>query len=317
MPRPDIVDEWREALIVDAALQTGLLGALADAPAPEPAADLAVRAGLDPRAVRIVAGALVALGYLEGDAAGLGLSARGRALLASEPGGADPAASVGLTARAIASHLRLAETLRHGHAGDDVSAGDPATRARFMGAMRHIAGPRAPAVTAALGPPPPGATLLDIGGAPGTYARAFAAAGWAVTVFDLPDTLALGADELRAAGVATVAGDATETIPEGPWDAVYLGNIVHLFDPEGAAALLARAGAVVAPGGALAVQEVVRDLSIPGARFAVMMLLSTPLGDSYTEAEHRDWMAAAGCPLEAVVALEGGMHHLLIGRRGA
>jgi hypothetical protein len=181
--------------------------------------------------------------------------------------------------------------------------------------MRQVAAPRAAHTVAALGRPAPGARLLDVGGAPGTYARAFAAAGWDVTVLDLPGTLELGEPDLRAAGIATVPGDATRALPDGPWDAVYLGNLVHLLDPPAAAALVARAGAALAAGGTLAVQEVLGDLSPQGPAFGVMMLVSTPGGDAYPEAAYRDWMAAAGCPVERVVALEEGWHHLLLGRR--
>ena len=91
--------------------------------------------------------------------------------------------------------------------------------------------------------------------------------------------------------------------------------MVHLFDRETAQALIARAAAALAPGGALAVQEVLGDLSPQGPGFGVMMLLSTEGGEAYPEADYRNWMDAAGCPLERRVALDEGRHHLLIGRR--
>lgn len=213
------------------------------------------------------------------------------------------------------SHLGLAETLRSGLPQDEVSAGDRATRERFMRAMRQVAAPRAATTAGAVGPPPEGGRLLDIGGAPGTYALAFAAAGWEVTVLDLPETLEIGAPPLREAGVATVAGDATAAIPPGPWDAVYIGNVLHLLAPARAAALVARAADALAPGGLLAIQEVLGDLSPQGPSFGVMMLVSTEGGDAHPEGAYRAWMADAGCPLERSVAIEEGWHHLLLGRR--
>jgi SAM-dependent methyltransferase len=215
----------------------------------------------------------------------------------------------------VRSHLRLAEVLVTGEPADDVSGGDRATRERFMRAMRAIAGPRADESAVAIGPPRGHGRLLDVGGAPGTYARRFAAAGWEVTVLDLPGTLAVGAPALEAAGVATVAGDATEALPAGPWDAVYLGNVLHLFDPPTAAAVIARAAAALVPHGLLAVQEVLGDRSPQGPAFGVMMLLSTPGGDAHGEGDYRRWMGAAGCPPERVVAIADGWHHLLLGRR--
>ncbi len=312
--RPSLPADWREALIALAAVETGLLEAFAGASEPAAAARAA---GLDPRAVRLVATALADLGYLSADGDGtLALTPRGAALLGPGDDGTDVAGGLHLEARAMRSHLALADALRTGRPVDDVSAGDPETIERFARAMRHIAAPRAAVTVAVAGPPPPGGRLLDVGGAPGTYARAFAAAGWEVTVLDLPGPLDVAGEGLRAAGVRVVAGDAAAALPDGPWDAVYLGNLVHLFDPDAAGALVGRAGAALRPGGLLAVQEVLGDASPQGPGFGVMMLVSTPGGEAYTEADYRRWMAAAACPVERVVALEEGWHHLLLGRRG-
>lgn len=308
-------DSWRTVLVADAAIRTGLVAELAAPVTPDEAA--AAR-GLAPRAVRVVCAAMQDLGLAE--AAGDGrvtLSAAGRRLLGPAPDGADPDADIGLTARAIAAHTGLAERLRGGPAVDDVSGGDEATRARFMRAMRHVAAPRVARTVEALGPPAPGARLLDVGGAPGSYARGFAAAGWRVTVLDLPETLALSRERLEAGGIAAVAGDALAGLPPGPWDAVYLGNVLHLLSPGDAEALVARAAAALAPGGILAVQEVVGGLSTQAPGFAVLMLMATPEGEVHDEAAYRRWMESARCPVDRLVALGEGEHHLLVGRRAA
>ena len=112
-----------------------------------------------------------------------------------------------------------------------------------------------------------------------------------------------------------MAGDATEGLPDGPWDVVYIGNVLHLLGPAPAAALVERAARALAPGGRLALQEVLGDLSPQGPSFGVMMLVSTPGGDAWTEGDYRGWMAAAGAPLRRTVPVEEGWHHLLIGRR--
>ncbi|HET6689654.1 MAG TPA: methyltransferase [Miltoncostaeaceae bacterium] len=313
MPPASRTVDWRETLTVLAALDTGLLAGFRDGATP---GDAARAAGLDPRAAGVVAVALEDRGLLEDAGDGrLRTTQRGDALLAPAADGPDPAGALFLEARAMRSHLALADTLRSGAPPDDVSAGDRATRERFMRALRDVTAPRIPEVLAAVGPAPPGGRLLDVGGAPGVHARAFAGDGWDVTVLDLPGTLEIGAADLRAAGVAAVPGDATDALPEGPWDAVHLGNVLHLLDREGAAALVARAAAALRPGGLLAIGEVLGDRSAQGPGFGVMMLVSTPGGDAWTEGDHRRWMAAAGAPLERVVAIEDGWHHLLIGRR--
>lgn len=313
MPRTLPIADWREALIVLAAVESGLLEGFGDGATPAAAASAA---GLDARATRVVAEALRAAGYLEESGAGaLRVSARGAAFAESPAEGRDPAGELHLEARAMRSHLALADTLRTGRSQDDVSGGDRPTRARFMRAMRDVSAPRAALSADAIGTPWGARRLLDVGGAPGTYARAFAERGWQVTVLDLAETLALGEADLRAAGVDGIAGDATTALPAGPWEVVYLGNVVHLFDRPTAAALVARAARALAPDGLLAVQEVLGDLSPQGPGFGVMMLVSTEGGEAYPEADYREWMAAAGCPLQRTVDVAKGWHHLLLGRR--
>lgn len=313
---PDHPD-WRRVLLAAAALDTGLL---AGYDRPGTPGDLAQRCDLDPRATAIVSRALAGAGYLEErDGGAYALADAGRALLGvvdapvAEP--VEAALGILLEARSIRSHAGLAETLRTGRQRDDVSAGDAATRARFMAAMRMVAAPRVPATVAAVGAPRGARRLLDVGGAPGSYALGFAGAGWEVTVADLPETLALGAPQLEAAGVRLAPGDLRDGLPAGPWDVVYLGNVLHLLAPGEAARTVAAAAAALAPGGVLAVQEVLGDRAPQGPAFGVMMLVSTPAGDAYPEADYRRWMADAGTPVADVVELAEGDHHLLIGRR--
>ncbi len=176
MPPASRTVDWREALTALAALETGLLAGFRGGATPQ---DAARAAGLDDRAARIVAAALADQGLLEpvGDGV-LRTTARGDALLAPAADGTDPAGALHLEVRAIRSHLALADVLRGGLPPDDVSAGDPDTRERFMRAMRDVTAPRIPAVLAAVGPPPrPGGRMLDVGGAPGVHARAFAGDG--------------------------------------------------------------------------------------------------------------------------------------------
>lgn len=305
---------WQQVLTLAASLETGLMQAYRDPGTP---AERAAELGLDERAVAIVSRALADAGHLDPRGDGrYALSDAGRELAAEpEAGAPDPAAALLLEARAMASHAGLAGTLRTGAPVDDVSGGDEATRRRFIRAMRMVAAQRVPATVAAVGPPSGGGRLLDIGGAPGSYAVGFAGAGWDVTVMDLPDTLRAGAEWLEQAGVALLPGDAVQDVPEGPWDVVYLGNILHLLAPADAASLVERVAARIVPGGLLAVQEVLGDRAPQGRRFGVMMLVSTSGGDAYPEGDYRRWMAAGGVPVERVVALDAGEHHLLLGRR--
>jgi hypothetical protein len=50
----------------------------------------------------------------------------------------------------------------------------------------------------------------------------------------------------------------------------------------------------VAPGGGIAIADFVRGRSPRAARFALVMLLRTEGGDTYTEREYADWLDSAG-----------------------
>jgi SAM-dependent methyltransferase len=305
------VDDWREILVLAAALNSGLLARLAE---PAPPVQIADALGLDPRATRITIAALTDRGWCVERDGRVGLTPRARSAIGPDP--EDPVlAEVLLATREITAYQQLETTLHTGAPSHDVSAGDTATRRRFLEAMRAIAARRTAATVGALPAPAGGGRLLDVGGGPGTYARALREHGWQVTVIDLPESLELGGDDLRRWQIDAVAGDITEGLPAGPWDCVYLGNVIHLFGPAVAEDLVRRAGAVLVEGGRLAIQDVVGGLAAPAALFGVAMLVGTRDGEVYDQATYVRWMDAAGCPLERVVATEPERHHLLLGTR--
>ncbi len=297
--------------MLSAAYETGRLARVAAPGTPDAIAD---ELGLDRRAVRITVEALIDRGWATGGAGGVELSPAGVAAML--PDSEDQVtAEVLHSARAIAAYLQLPTTLATGAPSHDVSAGDPSTRQRFLAAMRAISSPRAPATIRALASPSGGRRLLDVGGGPGTDARAVTQAGWDVTVMDLPESRELGGADLAQWGVRQAPGDVTEGIPAGPWDCVHLGSITHLFGVEVAEQLVARAGAALVRGGRLAIQAVVRGLAAPAALFGLAMFVGTRAGDVDDQATYARWMAAAGSPLVAVLATETERHHLPIGVR--
>ncbi len=144
-------------------------------------------------------------------------------------------------------------------------------------------------------------TALDLGGGPGTYSIALAKQGIAVTLFDVPETLATARKIARAAGAKGIVfrgGDFTADDIGGPYDLVLLSQILHSHGPRENQTLLAKAAAALAPGGTVAVHEFRLDENragpAPGALFSVNMLVNTPAGRSYTPKEIRGWMNKAG-----------------------
>jgi len=95
-----------------------------------------------------------------------------------------------------------------------------------------------------------------------------------------------------------VAGD-LRTAPLAPeHELALIANVLHLLDPDSAAAVVRTAAAALVPGGALVVKDlaVADDRSGPATAlyFALNMALYTDGGDVYTAAEVRSWLAAAG-----------------------
>jgi SAM-dependent methyltransferase len=136
--------------------------------------------------------------------------------------------------------------------------------------------------------------ILDVGGGPGTYAEAFTEGGAQVTVFDLPEVVDLMKEHLDAAGISAVGGDFNEGLPEGPFDAAYLGSVSRIYGPKENLTLMKRVAGSLYPGGLIAIRDFVRGLSKGAALFGVNMVVNTEFGNTYSEGEYRGWLSAAG-----------------------
>jgi SAM-dependent methyltransferase len=146
--------------------------------------------------------------------------------------------------------------------------------------------------------------VLDVGGGSGAFAMAFAAVkrDIGVTVFDLPSVIPITERYIARAGmqdrIRTRAGNYNHDSLGGPFDLVYLSAIVHSNGPEANLRLIAACAAALAPGGSVVVQDFIMDEDRTGPAdhtlFSLNMLVGTPAGDTYTEAEVRTWLEAAG-----------------------
>lgn len=126
-------------------------------------------------------------------------------------------------------------------------------RARLADGLGQVEFERTKEILARHLPPPP-ATIADVGGGPGRYARWLAGRGYTVRLRDL---VALhvqqaledaGADGL---GLDAAVGDARDLdLPAGSADAVLLlGPLYHLTEPSDRAQCLAEVKRVLRPGG--------------------------------------------------------------------
>lgn len=302
--------DWREAIVLGTALRDGLIGAVAGKP--RSAREVARELGMDERAVYVVLSALVEIGVLEGEEE-FRLREEHRAPLL-EPGHEDyVGGSVVHRFELMGSWGRLPEILKSGEPVEDRTAPDFGGTENFIQNMRRAARPGARAIAeVVLSRLPQGARILDVGGGPGTNAEAFAKGGARVTVFDRPEVISLMRD--RLAGIETVAGDMNESLPEGPFDAIYFGNTSHMYGPDENRELFGRMRGPLVPGGSLIVREFVRGLSEEAALFAVNMLVLTRNGGTYTAGEYEEWLSEAGFEGVEILPVPGRGTHLIFAR---
>ncbi len=326
-------------LLLVGALRSGLIDALAGIDTPlVPAgisaagpgaeaeglspAEVAARAGTDPRASRIVLAALAAEGIVE-EVEGPGgeglyrLTPIARAHLLDE--GPD-LERFGLIheVNKLRGWLELPYVIRTVRpASGGAVRRDVRNRALAMG-ERHPA-MLAEVVGLCLAYAGPIRSMLDVGGSVGHLAREFLRRGIETTLFDRDEVLPIAREFLgeEAAAMTLQEGDLTVALPVGPFDLVYFGNVLHIYSSETNAHVVRHAFDVTAPGGTIAIQDYVWGRGREAAMFAVNMLRSTDDGGVWTEQQHREWLTGAGFTDVEVVDLEMSGGQLVLGRRTA
>lgn len=282
----------QELLLAGAAVKVGLFEALKDGPLSEN--ELAARTRADARSLWVVVEALAEAAYLEREGPLIGLTAGARNMLYNPESDNFTGFSFMHGYDLCKSWLSLPEVIR---------TGEPVKKERtkegmkgFIQSMALNAKKMAPRIVKdSLEGLDKGASVLDAGGGPLTYAREFAAQGAAVTVMDLPEVVELMKPTLEVdSGIDMVPGDMTVSLPQGPFDLVYLGNVCHIFDEAGNTKLFKRVYDVLKPGGRIAVQDFVRGVSPRAAMFGVNMLVNTERGGAWALDQYRDWLSGAG-----------------------
>jgi SAM-dependent methyltransferase len=164
--------------------------------------------------------------------------------------------------------------------------------------------------------------VLDIGGGSGAHAMAFTDAGKNITatVFDLPNVLPITKRFIKKHGydkkVSTFAGDYNTTdFPKG-FDLIFISAVVHINSYQGNIKLIKKCAQSLNPGGLIVIQDHVmnddRTTPVPGAMFALNMLVGTECGDTYTESEMKDWLQKAHIKFQKRIPLAMG-NSLIIG----
>lgn len=292
---------FQESRVLLTAVELDLFTAVGDG---APAETVAGRLGTDARATASLLNALVAIGALtKREGVFSNTSETARFLAASSPD----------CARAGLLHIvhlwetwnTLSECVRTGTASaEPVNEARQPDRTRAFIAMMHQRA-RGDAEQLARAAGAEGARrMLDVGGGSGAYSIAFAQANPALRadVFDLAPVVELAREYIRAAGLAerigTRSGDMRRDELGRGYDLLLVSAICHMFGPEENQELFGRCYRALAPGGRLLMRDFILDPDGTSPRqaalFALNMLVGTPHGSTYTEAQYTEWLRGAG-----------------------
>lgn len=308
MPKPDrIIDmasAFYDACVLFAASDLGVFARLATG-GPADAASLASDLGLDPRGVRLLLDACVALELLDKDGETYSNTPESAVFLVpGSPG--DLSAAIRYNRDVYPAWGKLGTFVRTGTPVEkpEFHLGADAVRTRtFVLSMHH----RALAIgRAVLGEMDLTGrrTLLDVGGGPGTYSVLIAERYPDIrcTVLDLPEVVKVAEELIRQQGcaqrVTTLAGDYRSLdFPPGN-DVINFFGMLHQESPDSIRALLGKAFAALNPGGVVHVMDMMTDRTHTrpkfSALFAVNMALTTDNGWVFADTELTDWMREAG-----------------------
>lgn len=306
-------------LVLAAALEAGLIDALATGEALS-AQHIAMVAGTDARASRVVLDALVVEGVVQRvleseDGSFYALTPLGKQHLA-DPGPELERATLLHRANRVRGLLELPEVIRKGKPSKR-----DADKSNLRGMAAAVAEQGADMIEEitdlCLSLASETRTMLDVGGAVGHVARQFARKGVKATLLERDEVLPVARETLGidASSIKMVAGDYTVSFPPGVFDLVYFGNVYHRHGPQTNARLSAAAAAAISPGGLIAIQDYVWDRSQGAAMFAVNMLQSTVDGGVWTEEQFRQWLGEAGFINIDVLDLKNSGTQLIIGQR--
>jgi len=276
------------------------------------------------RALEITVPVLQHLGLVHREGDRIRLSSTGRRLL--EAGELPTARNFEF----LRDQARMAEVLEKGgpvaaeEGGDKATEGgvlrhDPEGSARFLDMLFARSAESAAQCLESLAPLLSArARILDLGGGHGRYARTFADAGHEATLFDLPPVVDY-ARRRHGDALRYIGGDFRD--PEvdfgGPYDLIFLSNIVHGGADATNRDLLRRLADALAPDGYLVLKDMFIDEHGQDPEnavfFGLTMLFYTRAGRSHTTSRTRAWLREAGLSEPELVVREG--FQLLCGRR--
>ena len=185
-------------------------------------------------------------------------------------------------------------------ATDGGVARDPEQASRFLDMLYRASEDSSGSVFQALSPLlPDKARILDVGGGHGRYCRRFVDAGHTATLFDFPHVVEY-AKSRHGDVLRYITGNFRDESADfgGPYDLVFLSNIVHGEPDAENRSLIARLARTLAPGGRLVIKDMFLDEHRQDPEnavfFGLTMLYYTRGGQSPGVVQARGWLEAAG-----------------------
>ena len=131
------------------------------------------------------------------------------------------------------------------------------------------------------------------------------------------------ANNLKQWGLAVTmyAGDNSDRFPDNTDapDLAWVSAIVHQNSRAQNRALFTKVGAALVPGGRIAIRDILmeadRTQPVAGALFAVNMLAATEGGGTFTFAELREDLEAAGFTEVALLRQDAAMNSIVVGQK--
>ncbi len=204
----------------------------------------------------------------------------------------------------MASWNELAKGVKTGKAvRSRASYGNSEVRENFLMGMFNLASNIAPQIVGKIDLSGK-KHLLDLGGGPGTYAIHFCLANplLKATIYDQKPTRPFAERTVAKFGLSDridfQAGDYVKKDISGAYDVAWLSHILHAEGPEDTQKIIQKAVSVLKPKGMILVHEFILNNDMDGplfpALFSLNMLLGTEKGQSYSEKQLKDMLAAAG-----------------------
>jgi len=323
----DLASAFYSSAVLFAAIDCGVFDAVRDLGADAGAAKVASSCGASPRGMRLLLDACVACGLLAKNAQGVysNTPASATALVKGSP--ADLTGAIRYNRDVYPVWGRLAGLVKTGRPPEDPSAhlgGDAARTGTFAAAMYGRAMGIGRSVVPMLDLGADCRRVLDLAGGPGAYAILMAQSAPQIdkiVTVDLPAISEFAAGMVAKAGLSGKiecrAGDYRSDVYEsGAYDAVTVFGALHQESPEDAAGILKRAADALRPGGRIYVLDMMTDASRTdppfSALFAVNMALTMPNGWVFSDAELKEWLAAAGFKDAQTRAVPPPMPHWLV-----